>query len=159
MRTILFLSLFTLCFGHSRGQSVNSDNIKLNISKPLIFIFNSIEEITQGKEINNALEVKLKVKNKGYNVSASVNYIGLSQNNDLANHLALRLSSKTSWNATIVSNIVPLSATPALLFQQPAAGPNTVHYSFVYDVIMKPFTTFTTTGNYNFTITFTMTNL
>lgn len=155
MKSCLFL-LSLLAGFHCFGQSSNADNIKLNINKPLIFTFNSIEELLEGKTINNAMEIKLKVKEKMYNVSANVLFSGQPQGEKISGHLALRLRSKTSMNAIVNSQISPLSLTPVLLFTQPSIGISTNHYSYTYDLLLSPFTSFVRADTYNFTLTFTL---
>lgn len=152
----LLTILFTLfCFLTSYSQP-NSEKISVKTISTIQFTYQDINELLQPKQINNAIELKVKVKENTLNVFAQV----MSTNPDyyqfFNNKLALRLQNHNSYNAS-TTNEVLLSNSPSLLFTQPSV-PHTEHFDFYYDLILYPSTTFANAGMYDFSITFTMTN-
>jgi hypothetical protein len=106
--------------------------------------------------LTNALELKLKVKEYNWNVFASLVSENNSFYNTFNNKLALRLQNYDSYNANISRTDVVLSQAQALLFTQPAVQ-DSQHFNFYYDVVLYPFTNFVPSGQFNFSIVFTMT--
>jgi hypothetical protein len=78
-------------------------------------------------------------------------------NNSMSDKIALRLAFTNSAGVVNKSEIV-LSNAPVLLFTQPG-NPTAVRqqYSYIYDVVVKPFSTFMKPESYNFSIVFTVT--
>jgi len=153
-RILIFLLLTLPLTSYSQGQGNNKISVLAN--KPLQFNYNNIEELQQQKVLQNALELNLKVKEYTWNISANVVANDNSFYNTFANKLALRLQNYDSYNANVNRADIFLSQSQSLLFTQPAVN-NTEHFNFYYDVVLYPFTTFVSSGQFNFSIVFTMT--
>lgn len=145
----LFL-LFALAPLLSYAQ-IAQDNVMLSANTPLIFSYTSVDELQVPKIIQNALELKLAPKNYSRNIMASVNFVGLSQNQIPADWLSLRLVNKSSINAIVYKNQISISPTPILLFTQPPTPANQ-DLIFDYDLILNPLHSFINTGTFTFNI-------
>ncbi len=133
-----------------------SEKISVKTIQNIHFTYQNINELLQPKQINNALELKVKVKQNTFNVFAHVVAVNPDYFQYFDSKLALRLQNHNSYNAS-ANNEVKLTESPMLLFTQPHVT-NTEHFSFFYDLILYPSTTFSNAGLYNFSIAFTMTN-
>lgn len=153
-RIIIFLLLTSPLQILAQGNGNNKISVQAN--RPIQFSYNNIEELQQQKVLTNALELKLKVKEYSWNVFASLIADNNSFYNTFNNKLALRLQNYDSYNANISRTEVVLSQTQALLFTQPAVQ-HSQHFNFYYDVVLYPFTNFVPSGQFNFSIVFTMT--
>lgn len=153
MRKLLVLLAIIPTFCQAQ---ISQDNVTISANAPLIFNYGSIDELQIPKVIQNAIEVKLTPKNYSRNVMASINYVGLSQNEIPIDWLSLRLTNKSSVNATIYKSQNALSASPVLLFIQPPS-PSNQDLTFNYDLILNPLHTFISTGNFTFNIVISIT--
>lgn len=151
MLTILLLSSSLTSYSQPGSEKISVKTIQ-NIQ----FSYQNINELQQPKQINNAIELKVKVKENTFNVFAHVMSVNPDYYQYFNNKLALRLQNHNSYNAS-TTNEVTLSENPMLLFTQPYVD-HTEHFSFYYDLILYPSTTFANAGLYNFSIAFTMTN-
>lgn len=139
----------------SYGQP-GSEKISVKSIQNIQFSYQNANELLQPKQINNALELKVKVKQNTFNVFAHIISVNPDYFQYFNNKLALRLQNHNSYNASTTSEVT-LSESPMLLFTQPYVT-HTEHFSFYYDLILYPSTTFANAGLYNFSIAFTMTN-
>jgi|GEM_PF-2600113 len=137
------------------AQSTNADNIRLTIRQPLTFAYNEYEQMLSPKTISNALELKLKVKDKPWKVSVTLQSGNSTDLYFLSNRLLLR-PTYTSLPPVIGMSEVPLSPTPSLLFSMAGSSSRTEHHTVLYDLVMMPATQFPSSSNIGFTILFTM---
>lgn len=155
MKNLLPILLLFSSYLTTYGQP-GSEKISVNTIRNIQFSYQNTNELLQPKQINNALELKVKVKQNTLNVFAHVIATDPDYFQYFNNKLALRLQNHNSYN-TNATNEVTLSESPMLLFTQPYVT-HTEHFSFYYDLILYPSTTFANAGLYNFSIAFTMTN-
>jgi hypothetical protein len=157
---ILFFILAFLCVKAVSGQGnhfVASDrHFSINTLAPLVFTYTSAHELLERKVLPNAFEVKVKAKNS-YNIYANIQAATPSVGEFMNNLFLLRLVSMTSQTATVAATEIELSEQPKMLFMQPAKMQGMEDVSFLYDVILKPVTTFVKPGSYSFSIIFTIT--
>lgn len=144
----------------SYSQIADPDNLNVFINKPLTVSFNSIDELYQPKVINNAIVLKLKVKEYNKSISAQVNFNNVNPGNVPPGWVTLKLTSQDSYDAIINKYETPLSSTPTLLFIQPGSvDKGAQFFTFYFDVILSPQYVFINPANYNYSITFTMAEL
>ena len=151
------LFTFFVAISHAFAQNSNADNIYLKVLTPLQFRYASAYELARPLELMNALELHIKVKQQPVKLLASVAIADPKARTALAGKLHLRQNSTNSSTVSNVNTTVPLTEVPAELFLQPAAGNATKHYYFYYDLVLEPLKSFISSGNYGFTVTFTMT--
>ncbi len=138
------------------AQGNGNNKISVQANRPIQFSYNNIEELQQQKVLTNAFELKLKVKEYSWNIFASVVAENNAFYNTFNNKLALRLQNYDSYNANISNIETILSQGQSLLFTQPAVQ-HSQHFNFIYDIVLYPFTNFVPSGQFNFSIVFTMT--
>jgi hypothetical protein len=155
MKEILFAILTLPIVQFAKAQ--NAQEINVNVLQPLIFNYNTIDELSSPKTLYNALELDLKVKQVSAIVSANITYTsGIDP--ALNNKLILKYSNGNSSTAVINMADIPLNNVPVQLLQQPAFGNGVDHYTFYYNVGLEPITDFIAqTSNY-FILTFTLSN-
>ena len=146
---ILFTFLSVSCFAQ------NAEKLTVKTLAPIMIKYNNVEELLKPKEINNAIELQVKVKNNNYQIFTQVSSSNASYAESFNNKVSLRLQNHNSYNANVRDEVL-LSETPQLLLTQPSVE-HTEHFDFYYDLVIQPFTTFVSPGAYNIYITFTMT--
>lgn len=154
MKGVLLILLFSVATAAS-AQPPGAD-LAVTQTAPLDFSYNTVEDLSATKTLANALQVKLKAINRGMSVYASVDVNGVDKK-ALNNILIMRLSNSTSPDVNIAGSEIALTHTPVLLFFQPGTRGNVHNFSYSYDLILNPFTTFVTVGHFNYNIVFTMT--
>lgn len=131
-----------------------NDYLLVTANQQAYFGYTSAGELLNEKKIENIFEVKVAAQSKSYNVSASIHFSGPGEQN-FADKLSLVLTKKTSANA-LATPETSLSSVPRLLFTQRPVNSSGQLSSFFYDLVLHPLTS-ASPGNYDFTITFTMT--
>lgn len=149
------LFIFLLFFYAKTYGQPGAEKLSIKSSQNIQFVYQNIFDLTQPQEINNAIDLELKVKNNTYNIFAQVVTADPNYLQSFNNKLALRLQNHNSYNASTKDEVL-LSENPALLFTQPSVE-HTEHFDFYYNVVLYPSTTFISAGLYNFSIAFTMT--
>lgn len=155
---ICFL-IITLC-----GVSVSAytqdfapfNKIEVRTTKPISFSYQSALDLLATKTISNALEVHIKIKQEDVLVMAQSQFASGVQDK-FHQLLGLQLISRTSAVAQVPNESVLLSSAPSLLFIQPKSTEGVKHYSFYYNVFLKPSEVITPPGNHSFSILFTLT--
>lgn len=131
-----------------------NDYLLVTANQQAYFSYASAGELLNEKKIENIFEVKVAGQSKSYNVSASIHFGGQGEQN-FADKFSLVLTKKTSANA-LATPETSLSSVPRLLFTQRPINSSAQLSSFFYDLVLHPLTS-ASPGNYDFTITFTMT--
>jgi len=152
--TIMFCCLASVI----QAQSVNYDNIKVLQKQSLTYIFNSPEDLERTQTLNSALEVKVKVKDLPCALKAMVNFDDPGNTETFREKISLRFANSNSTNVFVPISEIALDESPRDILLQPMAGQGTQHYSYYFDVILYPPTTFGAGTNNTFSITFIMTN-
>lgn len=136
------------------------NSIVCQVNKPLVVSYNSVNDLSEGKIIYNAIELKVYKKDYDRNISAKISFDNVPQNEIPQGWILLRLSNRTSPGALINKYESPLTNTPTFLFTQPAdRSNNEQYYSFYYDIVINPLTSFIKTGDLNYSIIFTTSGL
>jgi hypothetical protein len=125
--------------------------------KPLSLSYNTPEELLLPQVVSNAFELRMNSSAANMKTFAHIAFANGMANNSMADKVALRLAFTNSPGAVNKSEVL-MSNAPVLLFTQPG-NPNVVRqqYSYIYDVVVKPFSTFMKPESYNFSIVFTVT--
>lgn len=134
----------------------DNGSISVNTTNSLFISYNNVEELLSRKIVENALQLNVKTSKTNYAVYGSISFIDPSQDMVFSGKVALKLKTKTSYNAAVSAAEVPLSNVPVLLFTQPATN-NTEHFNFLYDIVVGPFASQLNPGNFSYTIKITMT--
>ena len=164
MKAILFILLIIVL-----PSSVYAQNVPFQVSftcqtlQPLLdFSYSSIDEMQQGKEIVNAIQLNLRLKMKGCTMMAKVDYTGTANTGSLpAGWMSTKLINNNAPNASIPATEIPLGNTNTVLFTQPNHINNGPHdYTFNYNLKLNALNSVCVPpATYNFTITYTMTSL
>ncbi len=159
MLRVLF---FIWCLGFISGncyaqQSGAHAELVVIQNKPLYYAYSKAEDLLASQKMDNAFEIKLNSAPVNLNTYAQLMVTGRNASSTIANNLALRLAYKNAPGTVANASEILLSRNPVLLFTQPASLGRTVSYSYVYDFIIKSFTTFVRPDTYNFSIIFTVT--
>jgi hypothetical protein len=137
---------------------LNNVSLAVQANSSLLFPVTSINDYLEPHIISNAIQLNLCLNQKGCNVSARINY-NSPPGAVPPNWLSTIFTNSTSGNVVISNSEAFLNSTNIPLFTQPShnIGDNGPHfYSFYYALKYNPITTFMETGNYNFSITYTM---
>lgn len=142
----------------SYSQIADPESLNVFINKPLTVSYSSIDELCLPKVINNAIALKLKVKEYNKSISAQVNFNNINPADVPPGWVILKLTSQDSYNAIINKYETALSSTPTLLFIQPGSTDNEPQFfTFYFDIVLSPQYVFINPSSYNYSITFTMT--
>lgn len=152
---LAFLLLLPLL---SNAQALSLNDLILDVRRPLVTHWGSIDELYNPRPINNAFTLKLKTEARSRNVSAHIIFTGTPGSQPPERWVCLKMINTTSNNAITVENTTALTASPTLLFTQPGTTYGNKKYNdFHYSVVFNPISTFIKTGTYNYSIIFTMT--
>lgn len=150
-----FLFIFSVALQAYAQDSTPLNKISVSVINPLSFTFSNAMELLNSKIVSNALQLSINVEHQNLNVYAQTSF----SENDLNGMklLSLKLASKTSTDAVVNTETLALSDVPALLFMQPGCSEGSKQHLFYYDLIMNPIEKMIPSGNYNFSINFTIT--
>lgn len=150
---IAFLLLLHICM---KGWSQRNGPLTIVQHKPISVAYTSAEDMLRQQVIGGAFELKTPASIASYRYYAQVVYAGNGAGVD--RQIALKLAFTNSPSLRGGPAEIVLSTSPVLLFIQPGnPTPNNQQYSYIYDVIVKPFASMVRPEAYNFSIVFTAT--
>jgi hypothetical protein len=146
----------------SWSQFSNGNFINVITNRPVIFTFNSIDDLLQKNVVQDAFEIKVLSPENDFTVMA--NFVANTPDATafFEGKLALKLNNRNnghSINWVGMSEIpISVSPTPVLMYKHYNSSKKDEFEkaSFFYDLILKPSSTIVKPGIYNFSIVFTI---
>ncbi len=166
MKHFLFPLVGLFAFSSSQGQIAlnsgsispgiaalsNTNSISVTQHQPLVFSYQSIDEYDMDKTITNALSVELAPRQANQFIYCQVVFNGPPQP-QLAQRLGLKLRNpvQVPYSGDF-DHIVMLSTTPVKIAEVSKQSPGSLHY----DVLLRKQTKMESTGNFNYTLVFSI---
>ncbi len=157
MRYLLAISILLLSL-NVMAQPPGISGINLIQNKPLYFSYNTAEDLLNPQVITNAFELKFNSGANNLIGYAQIIFNSIQGRQSFNSQLVMRTAFRSSSNAMIPGTDIPLTNAPVMLFSQPGTNNSAgMQHSFVYDLILKPFTNFVKPDLYNYSIMITIT--
>ena len=138
------------------GGSSNNNYLEVNVNSMCNFDCNRPDHIEKDQTIRNAVRLKFKTKNNNCSVYAKIgnyNYPSGTPFSTLSFYLK-HSSNNSSSVQSLITQPIRLLQTDQRLFRQPKKSQT---FQFYYDAILGPMGYEAPTGQYSFTVVFTMT--
>ncbi len=157
MKSIITI-LLCICCAVCKAQQLVANGMVVLQNKPLYFTLAKAENLLQQQVLHNAIEIQVNTEGHALNTYAQVIFNNNTGRTYFVNQMSMRLAYKSSANAVISMIEVPLNSSPSLLFVQPRSNATSLqNHNFVYDLVLKPFTTFIKPDTYSFSLMITVT--